>query len=350
VYFDINGNRDLTDDPAMDAEDIDIDGDGRNAWASFPVTDVTWQFGKNKVPYTFRIAAYWRGEKLVKDIAKEDVASDDFRVYFGTSSWFRGEFDLDGTRYRFIVSDANVNGVFGDVASIRTDRESEEDAQPDGDRFFLTSEEKIGYGDAYAFGDVLIIGAKPYQLAVDCSGLKLVLKPARLDLVPVTLGMDVDRLSVCPVGDGHGVMLLKPSGKEVKLPPGTYRVASYRAFRKDKEGDLWSAIAVGTGETPDFTVRAGERNAARFGEPYEARATIPEDAYQAYAANGGTSVSIHFSLRGRAQEEIVDLRHESGDNTTIPLAEGSRRRAKEPSYKIVKATGEIVDQGTFKYG
>ncbi len=83
-----------------------------------------------------------------------------------------------------------------------------------------------------------------------------------------------------------------------------------------------------------------------FGEPYLSIVNVIQPRV------GRSRALIAFEIQGEAKESLTDLSHISGDKTQIPLSEEEDlgHRPKEPTYKIVKADGEVVTQGSFEYG
>ncbi len=346
VYFDANGNRDLTDDPIIEADNSNFDLNSANGMVRFPKVDSTLTAGGKEFPYSFYIYVRYTGRTSTGELTKKDIQDDGFSIGLGTNCWYEGEFDLDGQHFQLVLADSNANGKFDDVPTIPKPCTMN---RPDGDRLFLTSEEKLSYNEYTFFGNLLQIKEKLYSVSHNPSENKLILKPAKREgFVPVELSMEVERLSIYTDDGSQGIMMCKPSGK-LEVPPGNYRVAYYQAVRKDEEGDVWSTCAAGTKDSP--LVNIGKNGGdLKFGEPYVAYASIPEEAYRNFNENENSEVPIEFRLEGSAGELVEDLRRISGENTKIPLSESRNYRSKEPSYKIVKSSGELVAEGTFRYG
>jgi len=142
----------------------------------------------------------------------------------------------------------------------------------------------------------------------------------------------------------HCLMAYQP-GKEIKVPAGKYRLYNYQIFKKDKQGDLWRLKATATTETPFLTVDGKGKLVVELGEPY-----VP--VVEVRVRENRSRASIGFDVEGRGKEFVTDLSHISGDQTQIPLSEEEdlNHRPKEPTYKIVKTDGEVVSQGSFRYG
>ncbi len=61
-------------------------------------------------------------------------------------------------------------------------------------------------------------------------------------------------------------------------------------------------------------------------------------------------VNFEFSLIGAGKERVQGLALVSGTPKSIKLSPVDQSRPLEPSYKIMKADGELLTQGTFEYG
>jgi hypothetical protein len=108
IWFDANGNRDLTDDPVLDLAPPDDQGNG----GGFPVVKLDFKMGGKDVPYAFRVQPM---QSAPARMGQERTTSDDSGIptlYLMTMSWFQGEFDLDGKRYQLLLADSDVDGRF----------------------------------------------------------------------------------------------------------------------------------------------------------------------------------------------------------------------------------------------
>ncbi|MCP4640113.1 MAG: hypothetical protein GY851_06760 [bacterium] len=140
-------------------------------------------------------------------------------------------------------------------------------------------------------------------------------------------------------------MLYQP-GTQITVPAGSYIPAKYRALRNDEQGDLWGLVAYGTGNTPASDLSDSGGTVA-FGAPFTPTVDISPHHVQRVKAGQMTDLPMNLNIRGQAHEQVIDIAHMQGRRTKLPL---SGRRPKEAKYKIVKADGKVVTQGTFEYG
>jgi hypothetical protein len=338
LYFDANGNRDLTDDPPIEAPNTADSELPRNS-VGFPTVDLTFSVGGKQVPYAFRAGASFR-QREGGDLTREAILSRDFTFYLSSYSWLYGEFELEGQAFKVLLGDGNVNGLYGEVPSGKQ-------GEPSGDRLFITSADTIASGDSNIFGDLLSLKDRTYKLRVDNEKMEMSVEPAGGELYTVDLAMEVDKLSIFGEDGSHGIVVCQ-TGKQIRVPPGRYRLGSYSATRKDAEGDVWTTSASGTELSPSIPIGPGGVKVFPFGEPYVSRATVISDPTPAEGV--ARPASLDFRIEGAAYEQVQDLRRVSGDKTTIPLSQSRNYRPKEPTYKVMTATGETVAEGAFSYG
>ncbi len=364
LYYDANGNGDLTDDPVIqtppppkvegeEGEDLGfltIEED----FAEFPTVDTTVKVGGKMVPYAFRVHASFPGfvRAMLGEELSEKNLKESFRFSCTVQCCYRGEVELGGQKYSLTLHDYNTNGRFDDLVKAEIDKEAEpsDPVYPQGDQVYLTREKEF-QGEYFSwFGDLLLIRDNLYRASIHLGEKKLKLEPLREGLAAVKLGMPVERMTLSSEDGKRAIMLFQP-GETVKIPPGRYRFISYWALRKDREGDLWAVMAAASSETEFATVGEGGVDVLPLGEPYTSSAAVPRSAYEKFGESGDLEeLPLDFRLLGRGKEAVVDLKREKGKKSKIPLSQEKNYRPKEPSYKIAKLTGELVAQGSFTYG
>jgi hypothetical protein len=245
----------------------------------------------------------------------------------------------------FLV-DSNCNGRFDDTFSVRKFERAPPGRLPisaQGDHFYLTESDNPTPFDSQVLGEWLVIGDMLYRLSIYADLSRITLTPVTENLGLVDLGIEPELMSLYTEDEEHSVMMYRPD-QNVKVPRGMYRLLYYKEHRKDPQGDRWRLRARGTNESPFLAVGPGGPVSLSVGEPYTPFVTARERA--------GNSISLSFRVEGRGKELLYDLSHFEGDRTEIALSEtrGAVHRPKEPTYRIVKADGEIVTQGNFEYG
>ncbi len=398
LYFDRNRNGDLTDDPPVDGKPPAIFGYPRNyAVMVFPAVDVKLQAEGTTYDYAFFVQAM----SYASAAPSSRGAAAEFRyvqVSLDPAVYRHGTITLDGQSREVYLTDFNANGRFDDAwqaASVAV-----------AGRPLLLSQ-----------GDMLMFGPPPVLLSLGVSPYDVTTTEGRHPLSQlVCLDRRFYELKVTPSGDqltltatqrpmgslrsphrqfqallyGElGFVKIAGGDKEIPIPAGQWRVASYTldltaerrkaldaASGKEKssgepagskegkppadspakrsaEGGLLSALArslagaavpqptarrsgptivsaTSSKEPPPIAVPAGEAAPLAFGPPYKPVVTID------YAS--GDQVHLAMTLVGSAAERCTNL-----------LVDGTRP-AQKPEFTIRDPQGNVVQQGTFEYG
>jgi hypothetical protein len=346
LYFDSNGNNDLTDDPVFDGT-LDRSSESRMN-AVFPAVNTTIEVDGKSLPYSFRPDVYTSTlNQLSNGKYKERNINRYARFYLRVNCSYSGEFKVNGQSYRVVLGDRNGNGRFNDRFTFRrNDRITRR--RPifaTGDNIFITSGRKIDSYDEQFWGDLLLVKDKLFNVSISTAESKLTLTPVTKNLAALNLPMKAEQISLFTEDGKHCLNMYRP-GKEIKVPKGKYRLLKYTALRKDEQGDMWSLSAGATTDSPLITVDGRGKSVLKFGEPYAPVVDVME--------LGGRSsrVLLYFNVEGMGKEFLTDLSHISGTLTRIPLSKKKDlgHRPKEPTYKIIKAGGEEVARGSFEYG
>jgi len=350
LYFDSNGNGDLTDDTVIDGT-FTVEND-EFCRAQFPGIDTTVDLAGKSLPYSFRMDVfyfYFGDEGKPDTELRQEHIQQNFNLVVVANCSYVGEFDLDGQRYRVVLGDGNTNGRFDDRLSVtHAQIASYRAVLPVGDEFYVTAGEEISVYAAQPFGDMLVVAGQLLEVAVDIAESKMILTPVTEGLAPLTLAMATERITMYTEDGSRCVMMYRP-GTEVMIPQGTYQFLNYTVRRKDEQGDEWLLVAQATTDSPSVTVGGGGDAVLKCGEPYVPTADVPEWSRQA-VREGQTQVPLMFTVIGAGREVLAELTRLSGTRTRIALSQGNRNRPKEPTYIIARADGEIVTQGSFEYG
>lgn len=347
IYFDSNGNNDFTDDPVLDGT-IEYRLNNQYCTVDFPAVDTKTEIDGISRPYSFNPRIYGsRLDQLEKSgITKENV-NRFILLLLSTNCSYTGEFQIKGQKYHVVLGDRNCNGLFNDSFSVfkfEKPLPGRMRVYSQGDSFFISTGDKIEFIDAHVLGDMLQVKDRLFKVSISTAEGKMTLMPVTGNLVSLKLPADTERLSLYTEDEKHCLMVFQP-GEEIKVPAGKYRLYNYQIFKKDKQGDLWRLCATATTESPWVTVEGKGKSIVGFGEPY-----VP--LVEVRVRENTSRASIGFDIEGRGKEFVTDLSHISGEQTRIPLSEEENlgHRPKEPTYKIVKADGEVITQGSFRYG
>ena len=354
LYFDSNGNRDLTDDAVVDGT-LNSSGGNRYFNTQFPAIDTKVTIDSVQLPYSFK--PYISGQIISGSASSKNNQNTrlnfpGIHCYCFVNCSYSAEFKVDGRNVHIILGDMNGNGRFSDrftkpQQGANTSPRRRPIYSP-GDRIFLSNGDKSENTTGLICGDFLVVNGKLFEM--DISTVKGILTLIEITdgLVPVKLAMDVEQLSLYTEDTGQCVNAYQP-GETINLPPGSYRILSYQAFRNDKQGDRWRLNAAGTYESLFISVTPNSSPVLEFGEPF-----VPLVDINANIRNSGiaSQVPLYFNIEGKGKEFVTNLLHISGDKTKLNRSKirGREHYPKEPSYRIVKSDGEVVASGSFEYG
>lgn len=347
-YFDSNGNRDLTDDPFVEGT-VNLLQNNQRYTVDFPGMDTRIEIDGKSVPYSFRPSVRVSFAQLERRGFTEESVRRYITASLRLNCSYTGEFQIQGQKYRVILGDSNCNGRFNDRFNLlETKTLGEVRRRPilsRGDGFIITTENKIDSSDLQLCGDWLVVEDKLFEVTINTVNRKMTLTPMTDNLGALELAMETERISLYSEDGKHCLVMYRPN-KKIKVPAGKYRLYKYQALKKDEQGDLWRLCAWATTESPFVAVDRKGEVVLEFGEPFLAIVDIIQPRGRSSRA------LIAFTVEGKVKESLIDLSHISGDKTQIPLSEEEDlgHRPKEPTYKIVKADGEVVTQGSFEYG
>lgn len=389
VWFDANGNGDLTDDPTIVLPETPATPGSLSA--TFPV-DATIQVGERALPYRFLLEIYCSGAVTITTrpdgtqqiVQTNNLNENNFaqllRCYISPDNHYAATINLGGVDYRIALGDGNCNGRFGD--QVQLPPPTSDPGYLSGDYVRITTSTLSTPIDGL-LGDQLVLGNKLYDIKVDDNRSVLSVSPATGQQSTVKLAGKADALQLYSTDRKRFVVAATP-GAEIPLAEGTYALYSYSTERPDPSGDIWELEARAGTQPPIATAaQAAARetsasNLLTFGEPYVPRVTVPDSAILSVrkAAQGASQksgptsamaavfgvrsqpkppeikipVPLQFELKGAGGEAVTGITHKTGDKTTIRRSAKNSTRPAEPQYKIAREDGELVASGQFEYG
>jgi hypothetical protein len=348
LYFDADGDGDLTNDPVHDGE-IRI-SDNRNRFqCDFSTIDTKVRIGDHELPYCFEPVCIMYSTYDEDEFDREKL-DQRFRFYYRVYCNYSGEFTVDSETYQFWLADSNGNGRFDDVLEgpDLKDMSTRQLIYPSGDSVYMTAEKEIGYRDRQAVSDWLSVGGKLFVVRYLIPEGKMMLEEYEGEMHPVAFPLELSRVTLATENWEHCVNALRP-GESIRVPEGTYHLVEYEVYREDPQGDLWRLHARGTKDVDPVEVGDGENARLGIGEPYRPLAQVPE-SYQERLEEGKERIRISLTVLGAADEVVDDIYRMKGKRTSIEMSRSNSSRPKEPEYEIFDSDGEIVAQGDFDYG
>ncbi|MBC8869806.1 MAG: hypothetical protein H8E44_10330 [Planctomycetes bacterium] len=329
-YFDSNGNGDLTDDKAVEAESKS------SSYSYFPRVDVTLDVDGTQMEYSFYMRTY-------------SSSSGYGYAYLYGAAYREGEITLNGEKKRIVLVDSNSNAQFNDAT---------------GDMIFIDPDLSKG---VYAYSDMTMnddqqpvgklvnIDGRFYGMELSPAGDKLTLTPSS---APVGYVSNSNKGFRALVHGDQGILKISAgeSGKS-PLPVGDWKLLSYTIDgtvtpeTKEEESSLLNTLSealvqsnssasprwsfISARPKNDFTVvnvREGETVDLPFGPPFKPMVRVSRTS----GSSGNRVAYLSLSLVGTGGEVVSNI-----------MVNGSR--PKEPEFTITSAE-EKVAQGKFRYG
>jgi len=376
LYFDRNGNGDLTDDKPIDANPP-VKPIPPNVATNYPIgfprVDLGVEVDGKKYDCSFFFYADTSG----------DGPNTYVSAWLTSAAYRRGEITLDGKKQQIVLLDNNSNGRFDDVCSIPQDiHGAEGQLYPEyGDLLLidlgkaapsaLQSLTSRGPGEHFLC-KVNMLGGKFYEFKVSPAGDELTCTP-----VATRVGKITSPHAPCTVelGGDQGIFSVAlEKSRPAEVPAGRWRLLSYTITVKDWKplvkhkaakpreqdpfqagdgaslvgtlakallkamaapvepmygpADVCTVSARGTKDAKPISVEEGKTATLEFGPPYKCRVTVvptPETAHLGLALVG------------------------SGGEVVSNLVLNGRRPAK-PKLTITGPKDKVVVRGDFEYG
>jgi hypothetical protein len=312
LYFDLDGNGDLTDDKPVTAISAVSVGPGLSQ-SQFPRVDLKLDVKGRTVECSFLPSLLCRGNQ-----------GDAYATVTLYSAAVReGSITQGKKRTKLMLLDHNSNGVFDDAVSVRPDGSVAE-----GDLLLINPSPKkqggIG-GDRNFVNKVVCVGREFYRMEISTSGDSLKLTPTKLSMGCVT-NSSLAYSAMLSSPEFGVVMVSGAKDQKISLPEGEWKVLSYSI-----EAPALKTLLAATfgGDAPSTTVKKGTTAKLPFGAPLRAVVT---------AARGqGNNVALSLSILGVGGERCTNL-----------IVNGNR--PPKPKFVIKDKDGKTVHQGVFEWG
>jgi hypothetical protein len=379
LYFDLNGNGDLTDDEPIDAPTVEqprvvISGGGEYAYHQFPRVDLKIDVDGKELAYSF----FLRVNSQTSPNFSYASAS------LSAASYRKGEITVDGNPLKLVVLDYNGNGRFDDVMSVSDNiRGAQGEIYPlYGDMLLIDPQKTSRTGtDWYSstnerrqyISKLNAFEGKFYQIKVSPTGDELTWTPSTTPLGNIS--SPHAPCSVELIGDQGYLALKLEKDQPTPVPEGKWRLLSYNITIKDwkepekketeekkekadkqapAKSSLWDILAKalsglnprvaseatygpanlsfisarGTRDCEPINVQAEGTTILKFGPPYK------------------TSVRTS-SMPGIANLQLV-IQGSQGEVVSNLFING--KRPDKPELTITDPKGEVVQTGSFEYG
>ena len=328
LYFDVNGNGDLTDDRYVDGEPMSGEMGGNAIMYRFPRIDLTVDADGTEVDYAFLFTALHHKSKN-----EEYVSASLYAAAYR-------EADLRGVgkkKHHLVLVDYNSNGRFDDEFKVN-DRGSGSMFPLPGDMLLVdpsptaTLDTDLTSGDnRYLVSKLVNFGGKFFELKVSPSGDKVELNPASVDIGYVNSQHPGFR-AILHSDQGF----LKVGGERTKgipLPVGEWRLLSYTVdfggSPMKGRGGVTRVAARATSDCKSLEIVKEKTVDLPFGPPFRPQVRV--------TGRRGEDAQLGLSILGAGGEICTNL-----------VVNGNRPES--PEFVITTPKGEVVERGKFKYG
>jgi hypothetical protein len=324
LYFDRNGNGDLTDDEPVSSGRPAGRRTSSFAQSQFPRLDFEVDADGTPVDYAALVTAYVRASRT-SPYASVSVFAAAVR---------EGYIEQEQQKTRLVLVDQNTNGRFDDKVTVRFSGERAIPSEGDlllvnpNPRGRLTSDVTMGR-DRHFVGRSVCIGKSYYRMEVTPAGDQVRLKPIEMAAGYVINPSPTFRATL--YNDDHGVLLVNGMrNARIPLPTGSWKVASY------------------TIDATGLTSRDRTAVSATFGEDYRAIEVTKDKAVDLpFGAPFKAVVSAQRSSTNRVYLSLAFLGVQ-GERCTSIYVNGER--PPKPRFVVRTTDGKNVHQGAFDYG
>lgn len=342
LYFDANGNKDLTDDTSQ--EGVKEQANENVTFWRFDPFAIEYQLEGQTLPYNVKIMfiQFKQGLRVPTQGPSYQILS--------IGVW-TGSFNHRGKAYTISFGDSDFDGDYGTrLKHVPLENAPDYLLFPldfEGDRFCVGagSLSSAAYG-AMALSEHVLIGDDLYRLEVRTAQRKAILTPVEMPRAPVKVPKGLRQVQLVSEDMSKGLCLIEPP-EVVHVPNGNYYVVSYQDATIDEQGDTWVLMATGNRKTPMVIADGGKRAEMAVGAPYLAKVSSGDTRME----RGGVSgYPLTLSVQGKGKEPVVSLMRTEGTKTNYKLSTKRPNTPLEPAFKVVQGDGEVVASGTFEYG
>ena len=333
VYFDANGNRDLTDDTPVAGECNDS---SQVPQATFRAIAFSAPVGGLNYGFDLRVSQVKPGsitsfiDRLAGGHGEEPTAAAK------TACCYAADVEVEGAKYHIRLIDANMDGQFKAAAS--SGPASQEQTL---DTIMV---ERVGESNEptwQTLGSYLAIGQSVFKFLPDVAAGKLVISPVEGDTGRLKIADTFETLTLLKNAPppAEFVMMYRPAGS-LPLPCGAYTLVQYDLFAKDPSGALWVVSTKGQCQATRLTLEKDKEIDAPFGQPLTARAVADPTLHSGFFWR--KYAALNLVAQGAGGEQLQRL--------PLKLDEGLFAAEKPPNYRVLRGDGEVVAQGAFRYG
>ncbi len=346
LFFDADGDGDLTDDPVVEGKAFSR-GMGFY-YATFPPLEVTIRLPQGTAPYRLEIRAHKRallpGRGSSRERAVESVS-----IFMLSACDYTGTLRVGSRSYRLALADSNGNGIFGDRLKKKGTHFLQQEAAQESDRLFLGSGPNFSPQEELRAWGLLALEGLLYKIRFDQPRARLLLDPIPTPEARLSFPVRADRVKLQGLDGAPDILFLGP-GREVRVPRGLYKLGCYVLTAKDDGGNLWTLKAQAPQGAPPVRAGLEKPEMILFGPPYtpvvHVRVRFPRRLRRRTV-----TAHLEFGVHGAGGEEVFFLSSPTNRPSRIARSRKLPDLPKEPAFTILELPGENrVASGNFEYG
>lgn len=338
LYFDANGNGDLTDDKVLQGEPPQARYPTGYAYFNFPRVDLTLDVDGEQAEYSF--------STMVQSRQTGDFSYTVASI--GAAAYLEGRIAIDGKDRTVVILDSNSNGRFDDEYKVRDDVRVSTGRvyTTTGDTLLLEAESAEGVESSVprmtsaSVSRLLAIGDGFYDMELSEGATKLVIEPTSTPLGQVSIPSKGFSAVIC--GELGIIQVRADEDSEtVTLPEGEWQLISYSirqivdakpatgADSPARPATYSQVSAYGTTDCKRLMVKGGQTVDLPFGAPFRPVVTSSP-------LRSGSDAALSMTLIGSGGEQCSGL-----------IVNG--KKPDSPTFTIT-ADGQEVETGAFEYG
>jgi hypothetical protein len=342
LYFDFNGNGDLTDEKPVEARPKRQQYGGGYNNREFPQVEIKIATETDSYPYSFQCRAYSNyssGEGL-------NYAG----INFQSAAAREAEVEIDGKKHKIALLDFNGNGSFDNESSIpHFPREQVREMYiSPGDILLVdpgSDELYFGYylsdsAEKRPVSDLVQIDGKYYTVQIARSGLEMTLKPAGVPTGFIQVPHDHFRAVIYSAENGV-LNISGKAGQKVPIPVGEWKLASYRIIKdtaasvdgSSQRRPITTLACRATSNYEAIQVEKDKTIELPFGPPIRPEAQVR----QVFERNNEQYAYLNLEIKDALGASCYDV-----------VVNGERPEA--PTFVIASTKGKIIERGNFEYG
>jgi hypothetical protein len=325
LYFDANGNGDLTDDPKVAGTPETREQDGKTVVdmrrVEFPTVEVAVNHDGTTVPHHLRPYIYAYGTPSLS---------------LRTAGYCEGLLQVGRKSFKAALVDDTCNGRFDDLYAVPDNAYRGGNIWARGDTLVIDVNGDGEYDkgsrdtpEVFHLGKYLALDGCCYDLDVAPDGREVTLAPTAAPLGSIATNQDSYSLELLSETTGT-LKVLGGSGK-VRVPADEYLMAQCSLSVEDEDGARWRIVGQGRFNQDAVVIKPSKTTSLTLGPPLVAKLSMTK--------KGAREFSFDLAISGQGGESYTADNFARNGKTPPP-----------PRLRVRDSEGKVVKIGSFEYG